>query len=518
MCRERHDEKMNCDWVERHLSAYHDRMLDVEESALVERHLTTCSHCQQRLEELVWFDEQIAHLPRVGPSPALRERIFSSPEFRALISTEEEIAPEVTPSPPAPVLSRPMQVVRSLVGVAAVLLIIAGAALIYRTILARTVGCLPSASGSHLVTSDSNGVLLSDGQELLCNHAIIALSWQVSPDGHQIAYVAQPGGNVYVIGADGSNNRLLYARTGSDAPVSMLSWSPNTRMLAVGMLGSNGIGRVVTVDVGSGALDTWWDSANDQLVAGPVWSPNGDTLAYALKAAGNCSPCLVLHSNTSANDVNIATQQTPGQLAWYGGQLTWTTSHDGLSSIDMVDSADAAHKVITVYSARDLTLAPVFAPATGRWAVAGSDGTIRSISLAGGAPSALTTLQNVTALAWSPDGTALVAQSQGTAWLITGTDLRRPIATITDNAAITWSPDGYAIAFSEGSTAHIVAIGSDASTTITAANPLRSLAWSPVNHLLTIWDGAAASTYTLSGQLRTRVSSAAAPAWTVSGS
>src|ERR1700680_4551770 len=79
---------MNCEQVEELLSAYLDNMLAPEERRAIAAHLQTCRSCSEALADFRRNDALLSHLPRVSPDPALRERIFSSPEFLELTGTE----------------------------------------------------------------------------------------------------------------------------------------------------------------------------------------------------------------------------------------------------------------------------------------------------------------------------------------------------------------------------------------------------------------------------------------------
>lgn len=75
---------MNCEQVEERLSAYLDNMLAPDERRTTTIHLQACPHCMMLLAELRQHDILLAQLPRVHPSAALHERIFSAPEMREL--------------------------------------------------------------------------------------------------------------------------------------------------------------------------------------------------------------------------------------------------------------------------------------------------------------------------------------------------------------------------------------------------------------------------------------------------
>ena len=71
--------------VEDSLSAYLDNALTQEERVYVTAHIQTCSACNELLTDFRRFDALLIKQPRVSPSPALREQLFSSPEYLELI-------------------------------------------------------------------------------------------------------------------------------------------------------------------------------------------------------------------------------------------------------------------------------------------------------------------------------------------------------------------------------------------------------------------------------------------------
>lgn len=86
---------MNCEQVEELLSAYLDNMLvlgETAESALqlhteITEHLQDCLQCSNILADYRRNDTLLSEMPRVGPSQALRNRIFTSPEYLELTGT-----------------------------------------------------------------------------------------------------------------------------------------------------------------------------------------------------------------------------------------------------------------------------------------------------------------------------------------------------------------------------------------------------------------------------------------------
>ncbi len=88
---------MNCEQVEEMLSAYLDNELAPEERRVVATHLQECSHCSAILADFRRDDFLLSQLPHVSPDPALRDRIFSSPEYLELTGTLD--ASNTEPSP-----------------------------------------------------------------------------------------------------------------------------------------------------------------------------------------------------------------------------------------------------------------------------------------------------------------------------------------------------------------------------------------------------------------------------------
>src|SRR6266568_3392733 len=88
---------MNCEQVEELLSAYLDDMLAIGETAEaadqlrleVAAHLTNCVQCSAIIADFRRSDALLAQMPRVSPDPALRNRIFTSPEYLELTGTDD---------------------------------------------------------------------------------------------------------------------------------------------------------------------------------------------------------------------------------------------------------------------------------------------------------------------------------------------------------------------------------------------------------------------------------------------
>jgi WD40 repeat protein len=88
---------MNCEQVEELLSAYLDNELAPEERTVAAAHVQGCSHCSGVLADFRRHDFLLSQLPRVSPSLALRDRIFSSSEYLELTGTFDDNKAETFP-------------------------------------------------------------------------------------------------------------------------------------------------------------------------------------------------------------------------------------------------------------------------------------------------------------------------------------------------------------------------------------------------------------------------------------
>ena len=77
---------MNCERAEEYLSAYLDDMLDPQLREEIQAHLDQCAHCREVLADYRRFDALLGITPRIAPPDALRDRLFGSPEYAALLA------------------------------------------------------------------------------------------------------------------------------------------------------------------------------------------------------------------------------------------------------------------------------------------------------------------------------------------------------------------------------------------------------------------------------------------------
>ncbi len=81
---------MSCELVKALLSAYLDNVLALEERQCAASHLQTCAACSALLVEFRRFDALLSNLPRAEPRHSLRDRIFSSKEYKKLTNASKQ--------------------------------------------------------------------------------------------------------------------------------------------------------------------------------------------------------------------------------------------------------------------------------------------------------------------------------------------------------------------------------------------------------------------------------------------
>src|SRR5256885_9589599 len=142
---------MNCEQAEELLSAYLDDALEPGLSEQVRAHLETCERCRTVLEDYRRLDAEVATAPMVAPDERLRDRLFASDEYRAILE-EQRVAADAPTEKSRRVLAalRPNSPLwsKALLPIAAAL-----ALALLLTVLARQ-GVLPfSATASHPIST-----------------------------------------------------------------------------------------------------------------------------------------------------------------------------------------------------------------------------------------------------------------------------------------------------------------------------------------------------------------------------
>jgi len=372
---------MNCEQVEELLSAYLDNMLAPEERRAVAAHLQTCRSCSEALADYRRNDALLAHLPRVNPDPALRERIFSSPEYLELIDTAPDIEalPEWTiplpaKSPRRDTPGRPHLVAipggrstvpgptvrietprrkrrgdfRIMIAAIAAALIVAigigallGASeLFHQAPKVGVGGFTPPAAGPQGTGPLSAGVRfvflrggtlwseLADGSStqpdrLTPNSVTVADHWVVSAvlpgraAGDMLAYIDLQKAYVHIIRSDGQEDTVI-----------------NQPLLKAGI----------------SPASVWDTDAGTSILNSLTWSPDGSKLAFVADPAGTGQTHLYLYSMVTHNvtQVPLTTQGSVSHATWSpdGVRLAYEVSQQSVTSI--LDYNTQNHGTLTV--------------------------------------------------------------------------------------------------------------------------------------------------------------------------
>ncbi len=398
---------MNCEQVEELLSAYLDNKLAPEERRQVAAHLQTCRTCTQMLADYRRNDILLARLPRVAPDDALRERIFSSPDFLELtgesfdggssagqtvprmparsprrdtpgrphlvaIPGGRSTAPQPTVKVETPRRDR-SRTMRTLIAALAAALVIAIGLGTYAGIsyLAhqgqssphpgftpienpQQQGVQPLSAGVRIVFQRGNALLSerSDGSstrpdQLTPSSVSVAPGWAVAmlpgrTTGDMLAYIDMNKARVHLIRSDGLQDTAI------TPPLLKASVSP--------------------VSIQDTA--TWATIVNSL-----TWSPDGTQLAFVADPTGSGRTQLYIYSTSAGKSTQVVVS-TPGSVShptWSpdSARLAFEVNHQGVTAIfDYNTKID------------------------------------RSLMIADGIGANATTGQSVLALDWSPDSDA----------------------------------------------------------------------------------------------------------------
>jgi len=251
----------------------------------------------------------------------------------------------------------------------------------------------------------------------------VPMDWQPawSPDGSTIAYThhavlespedSSDTSGIYLVGADGTGNRLLIA--GGEFP----DWSPNCSSLVFN-LGTQ-IYRIDTTGTGLTQLTTGEKSPY------PDWSPDGSEIAYSV-TSGDSEGVWLMESDGSNRRL----------IRWLGIAPDWSPDASALTYEQMVpnhvgpeiyrmtpEGADTTRLTFTDYGA----YSPAWSP-DGMKICFASSGSIQVMDSQGGNPEILSCGSQP---AWSPDGSEIIycksSEDEVRLWIIAadGTNDRR---------------------------------------------------------------------------------------------
>lgn len=228
--------------------------------------------------------------------------------------------------------------------------------------------------------------------------------------GGVIAFTSERDGNmeVYIMNADGSDQRRLTAKGGNDA---WTTWSPDGTLIAYHSV--RGSGSVLnSLSLADNSVQRWSIPLSGKFWE-PAWSHDGKWLAFSNQATGNNSDIYILSvdgedliqlTNTDGIDGGPFWSPDDRQIAFY-------SDRDGNFEMYLMDADGSDQRRLTDNPAEDLVTS------------------------------------------WSPDGARLAffSNRDGNYELYTvnadGSDLVRLTNTSADEREPAWSPDGTRIAF-----------------------------------------------------------------------
>lgn len=503
---------MTCEWAEGYLSAYLDDALDPQLRKDVGAHIETCAHCQGLAEEFRRNDQLLGALAPVEPSDQLRQRIFESPAFAALVQRVER---ESAAAPPGRAASRRAPLyVRALVPVAALLTLTLGAALLFKQGLlpfgatsasqpqTTTIGGpgsfdLPLSAGPRVVFLNG-GALWSVAEyapnsqtnapgtpQRLTGASSRVIAWSVSPlgaantlAGARIVYVDGLTGALHIVHSDGQADTIvgsvsptqspgadLWASPAGHAALTSLVWSPDGAQLAYVAVTADGATQARIYSLSSGSTlsaGASFDSPITQL----AWSGDGHSLAFTT-VSGGATQVIVWRAGqavaTMPADANI-TQATVAQFGWSGSTLSWTTTHAGaIVGLYVLPGKSSSANQLTATGAR-YAAAGFTSAHGGAWLLA-SDGALSEARLAGGVNWVANTGATADHIVWSPSGAAAALTIGGRLAIWSGGSGLTTLAQGATSQPV-WSPSGALIAVTEGQNVMIYRLSNEAATQV----------------------------------------------------
>jgi Tol biopolymer transport system component/anti-sigma factor RsiW len=386
---------MNCERAEEHLSAYLDDMLDPQLREEVRAHLDRCAHCREVLADYRRFDALLGMTPRIEPPAALRDRLFGSPEYAALlaelaaehrgspVATRPRLRPVAQEAEAEPELAlaaapgqrrarahrAPPGWTRVALQTAAVFVLLLGSALLLKqglfrsgttsVVSTRTIGNpgqsgIPLAAGARVVYAH-DGALWSApelgpglAQRLSAKSVTVGDVWSVSADGRLVAYMDDRTGKLHVVRSDGQSDTVIAnlgagccSDSASLAFTPGLAWSPDGTQLTYVARGTTSLTALHVVNA---------DGTNNRAIAGaaaaivgrPVWSPDGLYVAFT-QSSGDTTSVWAYDLITSQSQ-ELAAQADPANasagirtLAWLQDPLnpsvTWAAWDRGAGSV-----------------------------------------------------------------------------------------------------------------------------------------------------------------------------------------
>jgi Tol biopolymer transport system component len=152
-------------------------------------------------------------------------------------------------------------------------------------VLLEPIRCFFYLNSSHegqitFLRKDGVYIMDADGSnqcQILSDDSYIGIAW--SPDGEQLALI-NLAGNIYTVKHDGSERKQIVSSATTDDRLTF-SWSPDGTQIA--FMRESDTGGIYVVDVAS---DTERQITQGFSARFPVWSPQGDWVAFVTKESG----------------------------------------------------------------------------------------------------------------------------------------------------------------------------------------------------------------------------------------
>lgn len=446
---------MNCNRAEGLLSAFQDGELDPKIHSQIEEHIHDCNTCSSILDSYREGDNLLRSLPKVEPEDALRERIFSSSEFKELIENQhQELKAPVTFRKPKRIGIN-QKWAKTALQIAAVLTIaLLGTAVFKNTFVKNTqpdtnqtpiAGQASALSSGTRVIYTSNGqlwstldTLSSKPQALTDSHYHVSSGWSVSPAqtstpaGDHIAYVDESLGGLHIITSNGLKDVLITSHLAKSSTsafwksaegqniLASLAWSPDGSQIAFSADpdGSGYTSLYISNADGTGLQQLI--SKSSTAITSPVWSPLGIRIAYV--EAGNSTDAIAEYNFDSKQSAQVVAQANPSgaatdvvkNLNWSSDDLhpalNWSTasSHTDSSTTSIWAKAVGIANAQTVMLAEgNITSASYNARTlpSGAWLYSTGNGLFETYPAIADNPLTISSSSHINGASWSQDGT-----------------------------------------------------------------------------------------------------------------